>query len=408
MPSIVIVGAQWGDEGKGKVVDVLTRDADFVVRYQGGANAGHTIIIDGKKTVLHLLPSGILRERVKCVIGNGVVIDPEVCLSEIALVKDDGRLAISNVAHVVLPYHKLIDKLREDAADSEKIGTTGRGIGPCYEDKAARTGIRMCDLVEESEFRRRLQVTLSQKNLYIEKVLGGKPLKFDEIFDSYSKFGRDLKKYVCDTVALLNDAVTADENILFEGAQGTALDIDHGTYPYVTSSTTVAGGAASGSGVGPTVISSVIGIVKAYTTRVGNGPFPTELNDKTGEWLRKKGGEFGATTGRPRRCGWLDLAQLKRSKMVNGLTGIAITKLDILTGLDKILVCTHYNKNGRPVYKEFDGWAEDLSGLKLLQTLPEKLKQYINFIEQHLDIPIVFISIGPGRGDDIIIKNPWS
>lgn len=404
MTTVVIVGAQWGDEGKGKIVDLLTPSADYVVRYQGGANAGHTLVVGGKKTVLHLIPSGILHKKVKCVIGNGVVIDPTVCVSEIAELRsngyliDDSQLAISNFAHVVLPYHKYIDQLREAEAGSAKIGTTGRGIGPCYEDKVARNGIRMQELCDKEVLKEKLDSILPQKNLYIEKLLGGKNLNFEEIYNEYAKLGESLKKYACDTVELLYSAVTAKKNILFEGAQGTALDVDHGTYPFVTSSTTVSAGAASGSGVGPTVIGEVIGVAKAYTTRVGAGPFPTELNDETGEWLRKKGGEFGATTGRPRRCGWLDLEVLCRSKMVNGLTGIALTKLDILSGLEKIKVWA-------PQYKEFPGWNEPISGIRSIDKLPKNARKYLEFIEDSLSIPIVILSLGPERGSDMILKN---
>lgn len=413
MATVVIVGAQWGDEGKGKIVDIFTQFADYVVRYQGGANAGHTIIVDDKKTIMHLLPSGIFHENVRCVIGNGVVVDPEVCISEIGLLKskgylkDDSQLSISKNAHVVLPYHKLIDKLREEALGGGKLGTTGRGIGPCYEDKAGRTGIRTCDIIEPERLKKRLGEILKQKNLYIERVLNHAPLSLDEIFNQYSKFGSELKKYVCDTVKLLNNALVSKKNILLEGAQGTALDIDHGTYPFVTSSTTVAAGASSGTGIGPTAINRVVGIVKAYTTRVGNGPFPTEQNNEISDLLRKKGKEFGATTGRPRRCGWLDLALLKHSKMVNGLTEIALTKLDVLTGMKKIKVCTHYDSNCEPVYKEFDGWDEDLISIKSVGELPRNARKYISFIEKTLGIPISLLSLGPQRGNDIIINNPF-
>lgn len=414
MTTLVIVGAQWGDEGKGKIVDIFTPFASYVVRYQGGANAGHTIVVDGVKTVLHLLPSGALHKGVKCVIGNGVVLDPDVCLSEIALLKSNGHLkddslfSISLNAHVVMPYHKLIDKLREDAAaGSSKIGTTGRGIGPCYEDKVARTGIRICDIIDPERFKIRLKNILVQKNVYIEKVLGHAPLSFDEIYSTYLKYGAELKKYAVDTVELLNNALDSKEHILFEGAQGTALDVDHGTYPFVTSSNTVSAGAATGSGVGPTAINHVMGIAKAYTTRVGSGPFPTELDDSMGEFLRSKGNEFGATTGRPRRCGWLDLALLKRSKMLNGLTCLALTKLDVLTGIPKIKVCTSYDSKGVPVYKEFEGWKEDLTHIKSIDALPKNAKIYLEFIEKTLKIPVALLSLGPARGNDIIIKNPF-
>jgi len=408
----VIVGTQWGDEGKGKIVDIFTKYADMVVRYQGGANAGHTIVVDGVKTVLHLLPSGILHEGVKCLIGNGVVLDPEVCIEEVnllkskGLLKNDSNLVISLNAHVVMPYHKLIDKLREESAGKGKIGTTGRGIGPCYEDKITRTGIRVADMIDPARLKERLNEVLLQKNSYIEKVLGHEPVSLDEIFKKYSEFGSVLKKYAKDAVDILNDAIEAKKNILFEGAQGTALDVDHGTYPFVTSSTTIAGGACSGSGVGPTAIKHVMGIAKAYTTRVGSGPFPTEQDNEIGERLRKNGGEFGATTGRPRRCGWLDLALLKRSKVLNGLTLLAITKLDVLTGFEKIKVCTEYDAKGDPVYIELDGWQEDLSRVRSMDELPPNAKKYIEFMEKSLGVKVALVSVGPERGSDVIVQNP--
>ena len=413
MSATVIIGAQWGDEGKGKIVDIFAPMADFVVRYQGGANAGHTIVVDGKKTVLHLLPSGILHKGIKCVIGNGVVVDPETCLSEIDMLKgegflqDDSDLFISLGAHVVMPYHKIIDRLREEQAADGKIGTTGRGIGPCYEDKVGRFGIRMCDIIDEEKFGRRLKEVLGSKNVYIERVFGGAPIGFNEIFDPFRKTAERLKKYVRDTSVVLDDALRQKKKVLFEGAQGTALDVDHGTYPFVTSSTTVAGGASSGAGVGPTMINSVVGVVKAYTTRVGSGPFPTELNDKVGELLRSKGFEFGATTGRPRRCGWLDLAMLRASKRINGLTHIALTKLDVLGGFDKLKVCVEYDGSGAPVYKELDAWTEDLSTAKKIGDLPKHARKYIDFIENFLDTPACLLSLGPARGSDILIADPF-
>lgn len=414
MSTVIIVGAQWGDEGKGKIVDVLTPFANYVVRYQGGANAGHTIIIGEEKVVLHLIPSGILHEKVKCVIGNGVVLDPAVCLEEIALLKtkkylkDDSQLAISLNAHIVMPYHKLIDKLREEASGAGKIGTTGRGIGPCYEDKAARLGIRVCDIIDERRFLERLKAVLPHKSAYVEKLFNSPPLSFDELAKSNIEFGRQLKRYVCDSVQVLNDALTAKKNILFEGAQGTALDIDHGTYPFVTSSTTVASGACSGTGVGPKAIGHVLGIVKAYTTRVGNGPFPTELHDATGELLRSKGKEFGATTGRPRRCGWLDLELLRHSKMVNSITSIALTKLDVLSGFENLSVCTGYKEGSEePIYKELPGWGEDLTGFTNLKQIPKNARNYIDFIEDFLETKISILSVGPRRGNNMILKNPF-
>jgi adenylosuccinate synthase len=414
MSTVIIVGAQWGDEGKGKIVDILTPLADYVVRYQGGANAGHTIIIGEDKVVLHLIPSGILHDKVKCVIGNGVVLDPAVCLEEMTFLKskgylkDDSQLAISLGAHVVMPYHKLIDKLREEAPGAVKIGTTGRGVGPCYEDKSARLGIRVSDIIDEGRFIERLKAVLPHKSAYVEKLFGSPPLLFDEIAKSYIELGRRLKNYACDSVRLLNTALAARKNILFEGAQGTALDIDHGTYPFVTSSTTVAGGACSGSGVGPKAIGHVLGIVKAYTTRVGNGPFPTELSDATGELLRSKGREFGATTGRPRRCGWLDLELLRHSKMVNSITSIAVTKLDILSGFEKLNVCTGYKDEANtPIYKEFPGWDNDLTDFVNLKQIPKNARKYIDFIADFLETPISILSVGPKRGNNMMIKSPF-
>jgi len=430
MSNIVVVGAQWGDEGKGKIVDVFTEFADIVVRFQGGNNAGHTLVVKGEKTVLHLIPSGILNPGVQCVIGNGVVIDPEVCLHEIAtlkakgLLKSDKDLAISDTAHVIFPYHKRIDVLREEKKGAGKIGTTGRGIGPCYEDKMARMGIRMSDVIDPELLRKRLQAVLPEKNQYIEKILGGTPFTLDEIYESYLNFGKSLKIYVKQTAILLQESHKKKKKILFEGAQGTSLDVDHGTYPFVTSSNTVAGNASCGSGIGPTQIQGVIGVSKAYTTRVGSGPFPTELNDAVGEHLRKEGGEFGATTGRPRRCGWLDLVVLRHAVRVNGLTGLVLTKLDILSGLKEIKVCTAYKRRGQlikefpssvevleecePVYESFKGWKEPISSVRKIAKLPLAAQRYIKKIEKALGITTVIVSVGPSRDEQIFLKNPFS
>jgi adenylosuccinate synthase len=429
MANVVVVGAQWGDEGKGKIVDVFTEFADVVVRFQGGNNAGHTLVVNGEKTVLHLIPSGILNPGVRCVIGNGVVIDPEVCLEEIrllkskGLLKNDRDLAISENAHVIFPYHKRIDVLREEKKGAGRIGTTGRGIGPCYEDKVARSGIRMGDLVRPELLRKRLEAVLPEKNEYLAKILGVPGLDFEELFGTYAGFGEKLARYVTDTALLLQNAQKKKKKILLEGAQGTSLDVDHGTYPFVTSSNTVAGNASCGSGIGPTQISAVVGVSKAYTTRVGSGPFPTELRDAIGEHLRKEGGEFGATTGRPRRCGWLDLVVLRHAVRVNGLTGLVLTKLDILSGLPEIKVCTAYKRRGRvidefpgsvdilnecePVYEKLRGWKEPLSGIRKIAKLPAAARSYLKKVEKFLAVPIIVVSVGPSRDEQIFLKNPF-
>lgn len=419
MTSVVIVGAQWGDEGKGKVVDLFTPQADFVVRFQGGANAGHTLVIDGEKTVLHLLPSGVLHPHVHCIIGNGVVLDPQVCVDEIAelrmrgLLANSENLSISPNAHVVMPYHQRIDQLRESQLGDAKIGTTGRGIGPCYEDKVTRTGIRMMELINPDRFRERLDQVLPYKNKYMRNMLGHAGFERDEILETYSGLAKVLAPFVRDTTQILARACADKKRILFEGAQGTALDVDHGTYPYVTSSTTVSAGACSGTGVGPRHIGEVLGVTKAYCTRVGSGPFPTELDNDMGELLRQKGGEFGATTGRPRRCGWLDLFALKYASQVNGLTGLVITKMDILSDMSVLQVCTGYQCKGkaldffqadarmlddcRPIYQEFPGWAGDISQVRAVADLPKTAQNYLKFIEDYLELPIKIISLGAER-----------
>ncbi len=429
MPNIVIVGTQWGDEGKGKIVDVFTEYTDVVVRFQGGNNAGHTIIADGEKTVLHLIPSGILNPKVKCVIGNGVVLDPEVCLQEIdeiqqkGFLKKEEQLLISENAHVIFPYHRRIDLFREQRKGSAKIGTTGRGIGPAYEDKVSRMGIRVCELIDPDLLHRRIEAVLPEKNLYIEKILGGSAFLFDEIYEPYREFGRRLKPFVANTSIFLREMAKKKKKILFEGAQGTSLDVDHGTYPYVTSSNTVAGNACSGSGVGPTTIDSVIGISKAYTTRVGSGPFPTELNDEVGKRLQKEGEEFGATTGRPRRCGWLDLVLLRHAVRVNGLTGMILTKLDVLSGLKTLKIAVAYRHQGKlvketpsnvevlqqcePVYEEVAGWQEPISGIKSLKKLPPAALCYIRKVEKAVGVPMIVVSVGPDRKQHIFLKNPF-
>jgi adenylosuccinate synthase len=421
MSTVVIVGAQWGDEGKGKIVDVLTRKADVVARYQGGNNAGHTVVIDSEKYVLHLIPSGILHKGIKCIIGNGVVIDPSALLEEIDHLRSrgidiDSNFCISQNSHIIMPYHTAIEREQEK---SKKIGTTGRGIGPAYTDKIARNGIRAIDLLRPALFRDKLRANLSVFNYLLENLYKAAPLSEDKIFDEYMDYAQKLWKFIADASLIINRKIAAGKNILLEGAQGTLLDIDHGTYPYVTSSSTIAGGACTGIGLGPTKIDRVLGIVKAYTTRVGEGPFPTELNNELGELIRQKGGEFGATTGRPRRCGWLDIVGLRYSVSINGLTGIGLTKMDILDGMEKIKLCVGYKyegsvldtfttdldvlKNCIPVYDEMPGWNESTAGVKEFDKLPANARDYIKKIEELLKVEIQIISTGQKR-DEIIIR----
>jgi len=429
MKNVVVVGAQWGDEGKGKVVDIYTEFADDVVRYQGGNNAGHTLVVGEEKLILHLIPSGILHPGKRCIIGNGVVLDPEVFIREINNLKvtgrlqDDGCLFLSESLHIIMPYHKRIDIAREARSGAKKIGTTGRGIGPAYEDKAGRRGIRLMDLIDADVFARRLRECLEEKNFILEKMLGDEPFSFAEIFDQYSGYAELLKKYVADTSLLLYRDMREGKRILFEGAQGTLLDIDHGTYPYVTSSSTCVGGACTGAGVSPRDIHEVIGISKAYVTRVGSGPFPTELEDEEGEKLRRVGHEFGSTTGRPRRCGWFDAVVARYAVRVNGLTGVALTKLDVLDDFDTIRMCTGYEYGGkildelpaklevfdhcRPVYEEMPGWKSDISGARSFSDLPDMAQKYVRRLEKLIGCPIVLVSVGARRDQTIILKNPF-
>lgn len=429
MPNVVIIGAQWGDEGKGKVVDLLTEYVDIIVRFQGGNNAGHTVVINGVKTILHLIPSGILHSGKRCVIGNGVVVDPRVLLEEIDRLKkrgylqDDRCLILSESAHLIMPYHCRIDQAREELRGGRKIGTTGRGIGPAYEDKMARSGIRVDDLLNERVFKEKLKIILPEKNKYLTTILGAKGFSFPEIFEPYRKYARKLKKYVTNISILLEQEISKSRNVLFEGAQGTLLDIDHGTYPFVTSSNTVAGAICSGAGVGPTRINSVIGVSKAYTTRVGEGPFPTELKDEVGKKLREDGWEFGSTTGRPRRCGWLDVVLLRYAARINGFTGIALTKLDVLRGLKKIKICTGYRYRGkelyelpsnleifqhcRPIYEEWEGWDENTREVKDFKQLPPQAKRYLRRIEELIKVRIIMVSIGAQRNEAILLENPF-
>lgn len=429
MANVVVVGAQWGDEGKGKVVDIYTEHADDVVRFQGGNNAGHTLVVGEEKVVLHLIPSGILHEGKRCIIGNGVVLDPEVFIQEITRLKDKGRLKddrallVSESIHIIMPYHKRIDIAREAKSGEKKIGTTGRGIGPTYEDKIGRRGIRLMDLLDRDVFARKLKENLEEKNVILEKLLGDKPFTFEEIYEQYCGYADILRNYVADTSLILYNDSKAGKKLLFEGAQGTLLDVDHGTYPFVTSSSTCAGGACTGTGVSPREIHEIIGISKAYVTRVGSGPFPTELLDADGEKLRQVGHEFGATTGRPRRCGWFDAMVVRYAVRVNGLTGVALTKLDVLNDFETIKVCTGYTFEGKPltdlpanlavfekcepVYEELPGWMSDISGARTFEELPEKAKSYVKRLEQLIGCPIVLVSIGPRRDQTIIISNPF-
>jgi adenylosuccinate synthase len=429
MANVAIIGAQWGDEGKGKVVDLFTDEADIVVRFQGGNNAGHTLVVNGDKTILHLVPSGALHPNKLCVIGNGVVVDPEVLIEEVQALKarghliDDEQLRISEQAHVIMPYHKLIDQARERLRGEGMIGTTGRGIGPAYEDKVARIGIRFVDLLEEETFKEKLRRNIEEKNIYIRAILKEEGLAFNEIHDQYAAHRERLRDYVTNTGLLLDHEIRRGKRVLFEGAQGTLLDVDHGTYPYVTSSSTIAGGACSGSGVGPQHIHQVIGISKAYATRVGSGPFPTELDGPDGESLRREGAEFGATTGRSRRCGWFDAVGVRHAVRMNGLTGIALTKLDVLTGFKRIPICTAYRYEGKtidefpasskvmhgaqPVYEEMDGWDVSLDNARKLSDLPAAAQKYVRRIEEVVGTKIILVSVGPGREQTILLKNPF-
>jgi adenylosuccinate synthase len=429
MSNVAIIGAQWGDEGKGKVVDLFTCDADIIVRFQGGNNAGHTLVVDGKKTVLHLVPSGALHPGKLCVIGNGVVVDPQILIEEIDGLKAQGHLLadsllrISEEGHLIMPYHKAIDLARERLRGKGKIGTTGRGIGPAYEDKVARVGIRFIDLLEEDTFREKLRHNIEEKNIYLKAILKEKTLDFDQIHDTYAGYRERLRPLITNTSLLLHREIRAGKKVMFEGAQGTLLDVDHGTYPYVTSSNTSTGGACTGAGVGPQHIHHVIGISKAYTTRVGSGPFITEQFGPEGEILKREGVEFGATTGRPRRCGWFDAVGVRHAVRVNGITGIALTKLDVLTGFKKVPICTAYRFDGQlydefpasskvldkaePVLEEMPGWSEALTAVRKFSELPAAAQKYVQRIEQLLDTEIILVSVGPGREQTILLKNPF-
>ncbi|MFH1824334.1 MAG: adenylosuccinate synthase [Candidatus Firestonebacteria bacterium] len=429
MMNLVIVGAQWGDEGKGKIIDFLARHADMVARYQGGNNAGHTVVLNKKKYVLHLIPSGILHPGKKCIIGNGVVIDPEYLLEEIDYLKKDGislnnRLIISENANVIFPYHRLLDKLAEEKSKSSKIGTTNRGIGPSYVDKVGRLGIRMIDLLNKEILLEKLERNLPLKNFIIKEYYNNKPFNKYKILKDYLSYGHKLREYIKNTTIIINLAIEKKSNILFEGAQGTMLDIDFGTYPYVTSSNATAGGVCAGTGVSPVFINKVIGVAKAYTTRVGLGPFPTELSHDANKLLRDKGHEYGATTGRPRRCGWFDAVVVNHSRMINGIGSLAITKLDVLSGLKEIKICVGYKYKNKtmkefpndlkvlreikPVYKSVNGWPEDISNLKRYNLLPDNTKRYLEEISKQVGLKISVLSLGPERKQTLILdKNVW-
>jgi len=427
--NIIVVGTQWGDEGKGKVVDLLAEHADVVIRFQGGNNAGHTMVVDGEQFISHLVPSGILQGKT-CVIGNGVVVDPSVLLEEIDYLTEKGidagpaKIRISERAHLIMPYHKAVDLARETMKGDKKIGTTGRGIGPCYEDKATRRGIRFSELLDRTTFLERIEPILDDKNFYLKNYLSAEPLEKEPIVEQYTAFAERLAPYVANVSVEIDRAVRDGKQLLFEGAQGTHLDIDHGTYPFVTSSNTVAGNACGGAGIGPRAIDGVIGIVKAYTTRVGAGPFPSELFDEIGDRIQETGAEFGATTGRRRRCGWLDTVLLENAARLNGLSSLAITKLDVLDGIERLKICTAYQHKGTliehfpadlkvlaectPVYENLPGWEEDISGIRRYEDLPENTKNYLRRIEELTETKIGIVSVGPGREQTIVIDNPFA
>ncbi|MDD2233327.1 MAG: adenylosuccinate synthase [Desulfitobacteriaceae bacterium] len=422
MAAVVLIGAQWGDEGKGKITDFLAEKANMIIRTSGGNNAGHTVVVNGKEFKLHLIPSGILYPDKTCVIANGVVIDPAVLIQELNYLKERGvetsKLLISSNAHVIMPYHCLLDGLEENARGDGKIGTTKRGIGPAYMDKTARNGIRMIDLVDPEEFALKLRSNLDQKNAIITKVYGAEALKFEEIHKEYSEYADKLREYVTDSSLAIDQTIKAGNKVLFEGAQGTLLDLDHGTYPYVTSSSPIAGGACIGAGVGPTQIDRVVAVIKAYTTRVGEGPFPTELSDETGARIQKNGFEFGTTTGRARRCGWFDAVIARYAVRINGISDFAVTKLDVLTGLDTVKICIGYTTQGQrvdefpqgqktlkqcvPIYEEMPGWQEDITKIEKFEDLPRNARNYILRLEELTGVKATIVAVGPGREQTIV------
>ncbi|SFE63139.1 adenylosuccinate synthase [Alteribacillus iranensis] len=427
MSSVVVVGTQWGDEGKGKITDYLSENAEVVARYQGGNNAGHTIVFHGKKYKLHLIPSGIFYKDKICVIGNGMVIDPKALVEELKYLHDQGvdtnNLRISNRAHVILPYHIRLDQAEEKSKGTNKIGTTGKGIGPAYMDKAARTGIRISDLLDKEEFEEKLARNLQEKNRLLEKVYEIDGFTKEDILEEYYEYGQFFAKYVCDTSVVLNDAIDQGRRVLFEGAQGVMLDIDQGTYPFVTSSNPIAGGVTIGSGVGPSKIQQVIGVSKAYTTRVGDGPFPTELTDETGDRIREVGNEYGTTTGRARRVGWFDSVVVRHARRVSGITNLSLNSIDVLTGIETVKICTAYKYRGEvmdefpaslkvlaecePVYEEMPGWTEDITDVRSLDELPENARHYIERVSQLTNIPISIFSVGPDRNQTNLVRGVW-
>ena len=428
MTSVVVVGTQWGDEGKGKITDFLSANAEVIARYQGGDNAGHTIVIDGKKFKLHLIPSGIFFPEKISVIGNGVVVNPKSLVKELAYLHEEGvstdSLRISDRAHVILPYHIELDRLQEESKGENKIGTTIKGIGPAYMDKAARVGIRIADLLDRDVFADRLRINLEEKNRQFTKLYDAEALSFDDIFEEYYEYGQQIKQYVTDTSVILNDALDNGKRVLFEGAQGVMLDIDQGTYPFVTSSNPVAGGVTIGSGVGPSKIDKVVGVCKAYTSRVGDGPFPTELFDEVGDRIREVGHEYGTTTGRPRRVGWFDSVVMRHSRRVSGITNLSLNSIDVLSGLDIVKICVAYDLDGeridhypasleqlkrcKPIYEELPGWSEDITGVRHLDELPENARNYVRRIGELVGVRISTFSVGPDRDQTNILESVWS
>ncbi|MFK3987937.1 MULTISPECIES: adenylosuccinate synthase [Exiguobacterium] len=425
MSSVVVVGTQWGDEGKGKITDFLSKQAEVVARYQGGDNAGHTIVFNDTKYKLHLIPSGIFYSDKTCVIGNGMVVNPKSLVTELAYLHERGvstdNLRISNRAHVILPYHQLQDKLEEDAKGDAKVGTTLKGIGPCYMDKAARIGIRIADLLDKEVFAEKLKTVLAIKNRMFVKMYEVDAIEFDDIFEEYYAYGQQFAKYVCDTSVVLNNALDEEQKVLFEGAQGVLLDIDHGTYPFVTSSNAASGGVSSGAGIGPSKIHHVVGVCKAYTSRVGDGPFPTQLDDEIGHTIREVGKEYGTTTGRPRRVGWFDSVVVRHSRRVSGITDLCLNSIDVLTGLETLKICTAYEFEGKlldeyppnfrvleqckPVFEELPGWTEDITGVRKFEDLPVNAQNYVKRIEALTGIELLTFSVGPAREQTVILRD---